>query len=131
MAKDSVVVDDGVLMCPCGGHCLHHVMEAIVCRHEDSPGRLVLVCASGDVRTYGGIDCGFHGRRDEVRVLFTCEFCDRFSCLLVVQHKGSTLVSWGRMSDFLAGFPDLARAEIRDALAKTAGFAATASIENM
>ena len=37
------------------------------------------------------------GRRDSVEIDFYCENCQKHSLLSIVQHKGQTLLYWGRL----------------------------------
>ena len=60
---------------------------------EDDKGKVIRVDTKAGVTSADAI-AGFVGRRDDVRVSFSCEGCDRISTLVIWQHKGQTLISW-------------------------------------
>lgn len=88
---------DFLLKCPaCGGTNLHH-HEVIVCSRtsgEDGPGVKVEVSGASVTTTVNVPDAAFAGRRDDLRVRFTCEQCPTESWRYLIQHKGDTLLKW-------------------------------------
>jgi hypothetical protein len=88
---------DFQLQCPaCGEANLHH-HEVIVCNRsrEDGPGVRVTVSDQEVTKADGAADGrAFAGRRNDVRIRFTCEHCPKVSWLYLVQHKGDTYLKW-------------------------------------
>ena len=60
---------------------------------EDQPGRRILVTAGGSA-TLDAVSSNFAGRRDDLRIQFSCEHCPAISWLYIIQHKGDTLMKW-------------------------------------
>ncbi len=89
-------VFDGAIRCPCGGDHLHHqTIEVFTRDGEDAPqGTVVMVRHhQASVRRDSMTDCP-SGRRSGIRIRFECESCDQKRALVLVQHKGHTLVEW-------------------------------------
>lgn len=90
--------DYDVLRCPvCDGNNLHH--RGIVIRSradEDGPGVKLGVARDGRRKelplTADAPE--WHGRRDELSISFDCEGCAFVGWLLIMQHKGQTLLAW-------------------------------------
>lgn len=94
-----IFADTNVLGCPhCGSGNLHQVEVGIVARTEDADGALIRVDQLSGATTREEIkanDRRLSGRRQELVVVFACEYCDLRPTLHMHQHKGETIVHWG------------------------------------
>jgi hypothetical protein len=112
MLFQNAQIEDGVLLCPrCGGQNLHQDKVKVATRvKEDGAGTCVVVDGS-KISVTPATDADFAGRRDDLTIEFFCEGCDepvdpedeviaaQFPArarphLLIMQHKGQTLVRW-------------------------------------
>lgn len=88
---------EGTLVCPhCGGSQLHQSRAEVFFRGEDqSDGIYVGVSGEAELAMVKRGQTGNPSpRRDGLRIWFTCEGCPQHSSLVVIQHKGDTLVHW-------------------------------------
>jgi hypothetical protein len=101
--KKSIEMDDGRLVCPrCADpYGMHHEKIDIGSRPvEDGPGRRFIVHPNASLETRDvsenttSAGMGYHGRRDELIVEFSCESCGPVGRMLIMQHKGSTFIEW-------------------------------------
>lgn len=112
-------LDGDTLLCPnCGEDYLHQESVVVLVRdREDGPATRVEVKASPSelqpwIAARQGIDVlpplehpaaevrvsrAAHppGRRDSIAITFFCEHCPAKPVLVIAQHKGMTLVTWG------------------------------------
>jgi hypothetical protein len=101
MKKHVIIEKYHELQCPqCGCLNLHHVRTNIYGRKAGEDSESVCIAVSG---LWGGdhnanLEIGDidnpSGRRDAVGIEFYCEQCDVAPELIIVQHKGTTYVSW-------------------------------------
>ena len=91
----TIVNERTPLQCPsCGDSFLHHGEVHVYARpQEDGPGHRVVIWENGDVEKMPAAG-GFAGRRNDLRIRFTCETCVAVSWLFIVQHKGHTMLRW-------------------------------------
>lgn len=85
-----------LLLCPdCAGEYLHHgAVEVFDRAEEDGPGRQVAI-GRGELRSpFEDGTFERSTRRDAVAVEVSCEGCGFRDWLLLVQHKGQTIVVW-------------------------------------
>lgn len=90
------IADWNSVQCPsCGDpNGMHHRGVHVANRTaEDRDGFLVTVTDS-TVQMSPLSDERFYGRRDDVRIDFECEICGPVAQLLIVQHKGRTILRW-------------------------------------
>jgi hypothetical protein len=95
------LVEQYTLACPsCGGdnNWLHHERVTVFCRgHEDNDSAHVtsvdMTEATSMSRTSDNTD-NPSGRRDGLRIEFSCETCDIRPKLVIFQHKGNTYIFW-------------------------------------
>ncbi len=83
------------LNCPsCGAPNLHH-HEVVVSNRktEDAPG-IRAVVDHLSVSSQANVADGFAGRRNDLRIRFSCEQCPSEPWLFIVQHKGTTYLKW-------------------------------------
>jgi hypothetical protein len=94
------VHDNGVLCCPlCGGESLHHGEVITYARREDAKETTVTWTSLQGiaVETVKSTNADNPSpRRHGLSIMFMCETCERPSWLRLGQHKGSTLVEWGK-----------------------------------
>lgn len=100
-----------ILRCPrCGSEYLHHYTVLVLNRiSEDGPGVLTRIHPDGKLTQHplSSESEEWSGRRDEVRIEFKCEECERETDLYIVQHKGSTYLSAN--TGQILGLPELER----------------------
>ncbi|MDR1084787.1 MAG: hypothetical protein LBP22_07985 [Deltaproteobacteria bacterium] len=93
---------NGSIQCPkchCGN--LHHVKVEIFSRQEDKGEVFNTVFSKGTQISIDKIleaSDNPSSRREGLKIWFTCENCDLYSALNVVQHKGETLLYWDDIS---------------------------------
>ena len=92
-----------VLYCPnCGDEYLHHgVIEVLSRAKEDGDGVRTVVAQDGST-AFDGLPANsplWSGRRDEIRFEVGCECCGGRSEVLIMQHKGRTLLSARVLTD--------------------------------
>jgi len=87
--------DERTLLCPnCGGNYLHQLSaEVYFVDREDSDTGNAFEISKSYVRSVPMIN-NPSSRRDGIRIVFECEFCDAAPSLTIVQHKGQTFASW-------------------------------------
>ena len=72
-------------------HYTHHERTEIYARaKEDGPVTLITVYPNGCMEAKVLEHRGIQGRRDAVRVVFSCEHCNDHFSLDLTQHKGQT-----------------------------------------
>ncbi len=91
--------DGNILLCPhCDNDYLHHEGVEIYNRKEDATADRISVSTCNEHNKYElNIDQGGKnpsGRRDGIRVFFSCESCGQASALTITQHKGQTFMEW-------------------------------------
>ena len=102
----------GALVCPsCGGSNLHHEAVHVWSRHGEDATKGTYVRADGKsscVESDAPMDGNPSRRRDGLTIEFSCEACSgapvgasrnpsdepQKHCLHIVQHKGTTYLSW-------------------------------------
>lgn len=99
MSEAKLISYDGeFLRCPsCGGTYLHQQQAVMHERRNGEDGDALEVCIDGprvEARIVG--KKATVGRRNAIRISFSCENCPAVLTLYIVQHKGQTLISWGR-----------------------------------
>lgn len=87
---------DALLPCPyCDSDNLRHGEVQVYSRfREGDDGIRVTVFGPGEPAVATVPSREIPGRRDCLRIIFTCEGCARSSTLLIAQHKGQTLLRW-------------------------------------
>jgi len=87
--------DESTLLCPnCKGNYLHQLSaEVYFVEAEDSDKGNAFEISKRHVRSVPMMN-NPSSRRDGIRVVFRCEFCEASPSLTIVQHKGQTFMSW-------------------------------------
>jgi len=88
--------EEDTLLCPnCGGNFLHQEAVRIMNRDsEDKDGMMVEVGTNSEVSIRRIKSADIDGRRDVLRIRFSCEGCIGEKILRIMQHKGTTLIEW-------------------------------------
>ena len=93
--REKVEIDDNNnLHCPrCGGEFMHQKKYHFDMRKEDQAS-IAFTCEED-----GGLKAehkhnGIAGRRQSMEITFRCETCGKDSKLLIMQHKGSTIIEF-------------------------------------
>lgn len=88
----------GELVCPnCGGQFLHHFYVEVFERDSYESKNGLVITVQGGVHISASPDDMARNpseRRDGLRILFSCEFCDVVSALTLEQWKGSSLLNF-------------------------------------
>lgn len=92
-----IKVERDTLLCPvCEEEWLHQRAARVVFRDgEDGPGSLAISTREG-INISRVSDSEIPGRRDAIEIDFSCEICEDESVktLLIMQHKGQTVIDW-------------------------------------
>lgn len=100
VARDRVVLDGSALVCPqCGESNLHQERVEVFRRREDESGDVVRldVARAGQLPAVApvlALEFPRETRRQLMAIGFSCEHCTLGPTLVIVQHKGSTLLRW-------------------------------------
>jgi hypothetical protein len=92
-------VDESPVICTgCGSNHTHqHTVFVRARETEGGPGRQYTIGPGLMVAELPADSYVWHGRREELVVLLTCEQCEGLTELILRQHKGETLLSVGRL----------------------------------
>ena len=87
---------EDLLRCPrCGDEHLHHGNPIVFNRVAEDQGGVVVQVQEDGARAKEASESDFpYGRRGAIEIPFECEACGPGLRLLIVQHKGHTLLSW-------------------------------------
>jgi hypothetical protein len=85
-----------VLLCPqCGGLCLHHGRVEVFERpREDAPEGLHVTVHGMQLAVTTDLTGNPSARRNGLRIVLWCEWCQAHPALTLAQHKGSTYLQW-------------------------------------
>lgn len=91
-----ISLDGEVLLCPhCNGDTLRHGRVVVANRRAENDDGVVTTVSFSGVHSWEASSTDLPGRRDSLALSFRCEneTCPPLA-LLVMQHKGSTLLRW-------------------------------------
>ncbi len=96
LSGNPLIEFDCQLLCAaCGCNYTHFHSVEIFKRTEDEETGLHILVTEMSAATDTAMTGNPSARRDAVRIVYSCEFCNQLTTVSFIQHKGNTYVEYG------------------------------------